>query len=79
MGLDLFVYPSGLRLVKRKDLLRAAREIAGDEWLLHREGRSHTVFRVCGRNVTVPRHAEINEITAGAILRDVRRAIEERR
>jgi mRNA interferase HicA len=60
--------------VKRVDLIKkvtvAARE-AGKDFTLVREGGSHSIFR-CGRqNVVVPRHLEINELTARRIMRDL--------
>ncbi len=35
------------------------------------EGGSHTVVTIAGRQTTVPRHNEINEITAKAILKQM--------
>jgi mRNA interferase HicA len=60
--------------VKRVDLIRkitAAAANAGTEFALVREGGSHTVFRYGSQNVVIPRHREINEQTARAILRDL--------
>ena len=37
---------------------------------LIREGANHTLYRVNGNPVTIPRHREINELTAKAILKD---------
>jgi len=34
-----------------------------------RQGRSHTVVRVGDRQTSVPRHKEINELTARAIIK----------
>lgn len=34
-----------------------------------REGGSHTVVKIGGRQTTVPRHSEVNEITAKAIIK----------
>ncbi|GAB3844971.1 hypothetical protein GCM10029963_22590 [Micromonospora andamanensis] len=36
-----------------------------------REGGSHTIFRYGSQNVVIPRHKEINELTARAILRSL--------
>ena len=58
--------------MKRRDLLKkiaAASADAGVEFSEVREGGNHTVYR-CGRdNVIVPRHNEINEITAKSIMK----------
>ena len=39
---------------------------------LVREGANHTLYRVKGNPVTIPRHREIDELTAKAILRDAK-------
>ncbi|MGC4745417.1 type II toxin-antitoxin system HicA family toxin [Micromonospora sp. DT201] len=36
-----------------------------------REGGSHTIYRYGPQNVVIPRHKEINEITARGILRSL--------
>lgn len=36
-----------------------------------REGGKHTIFDVGGQLVSVPRHREINELTAKGIMRDL--------
>lgn len=36
-----------------------------------REGGSHSIFRCGPQNVVIPRHREINEITARAIMPDL--------
>ena len=38
---------------------------------LVREGGQHTLYRLNGQNVVIPRHREINEITAKAIMKDL--------
>ena len=56
--------------MKRKDLI-AELERLGYKRL--REGSEHTVYRKAGkRQEQVPRHAEVNEETAKAILRRAR-------
>jgi len=56
--------------LKRKDLI-AELERLGYKRL--REGSEHTVYRKAGkRQEQVPRHAEVNEETAKAILRRAR-------
>jgi len=58
--------------VKRRELLdriaKASRK-GSLEFVLVREGGEHTLYRCGGQQFTVPRHAEINEITARSILR----------
>ncbi|GGN40229.1 mRNA interferase HicA [Actinoplanes campanulatus] len=60
--------------MKRRELIasleRKAKE-QGAAFEFVREGGSHSVYRYNGRNVVIPRHAEINEMTARAILRGV--------
>lgn len=43
---------------------------AGEE-VVTREGGSHTVVTIGDRQTTVPRHNEINEMTAKAILKQM--------
>jgi mRNA interferase HicA len=38
---------------------------------LVREGGQHTLYRLKGQNVVIPRHREINDITAKAIMKDL--------
>jgi hypothetical protein len=57
--------------VKRRDLLKELRRMAkarGVEYL-ETEGGSHTKVELGGKRTTVPRHNEINEMTAKAILK----------
>lgn len=44
---------------------------AGKEFTLIRQGGGHSVFQCGGQRVVVPRHREINERTARAIMRDL--------
>lgn len=58
--------------MKRTELLKQiakAAKAASADWVFVREGANHEVWSINGRRVTVPRHAEINEITARSILR----------
>lgn len=59
-------------LVKRSELLRRLHRVAKDRGVALDivEGGSHTKVRIGDRIVVVPRHAEINELTARAVLRD---------
>jgi mRNA interferase HicA len=43
----------------------------GKEFALIREGANHSIFQCGGRRVVIPRHREINEQTARAIMRDL--------
>ena len=66
--------------MKRRILLETARQIAESHattFDLVREGANHSVFRCRDQNVIVPRHREINEITAKSILRAVTEAARE--
>lgn len=51
--------------------MKRLNEIAKDkgESLDTREGGSHTVVKIGDRQTTVPRHNEINEITAKSIIK----------
>jgi mRNA interferase HicA len=65
--------------VKKRDLIAAARKVAGARgygFELLRQGGSHEVWQVAGRRITIPRHREINELTARAILAAVAEAVE---
>ena len=54
--------------MKRRDLVK---RIEGLGAAFVREGGQHTVYRTrSGRTVTVPRHNEVNDITARSILKD---------
>jgi mRNA interferase HicA len=60
--------------VKRADLIRkiaSAAQEAHTPFVLVREGAAHTIYRYGEQNVVIPRHREINEMTARAILRDL--------
>jgi mRNA interferase HicA len=57
--------------MKRRDLLKRINQIARTNGLAVTitEGGSHTKVTVGDKTTTVPRHAEINELTARGILR----------
>lgn len=60
--------------MKRRDLINRlgrAADKQGVTFSFLREGASHSIYSFGGRNVAIPRHAEINEITAKSILRKV--------
>ena len=56
--------------MKRRDLIRRVGEAAraaDRSWVLIREGAEHEVWGLNAKLVTIPRHREINEVTARAI------------
>jgi hypothetical protein len=60
--------------VKRRELLQKIGEAAGTRgrvWRLDRQGADHEVWALDGREITIPRHREIKELTARAILRQL--------
>lgn len=63
--------------MKRRDVIRRITEIAASRSLTVRlvEGGNHTVVIVNGARITtIPRHSEINELTAKSIIRQVEQA-----
>lgn len=59
-------------LVKQRDLIKRITEHAagvGVSWTLVREGGNHAVYRLGDTTIPVPRHREINEVTAVAIFK----------
>ncbi|MDD7541768.1 MAG: hypothetical protein SPK50_05750 [Mobiluncus porci] len=58
--------------MRRNDLLKRLRKIASEKGLTFElvEGGNHTKVRIGGRTLIVPRHTEINEMTARGILKD---------
>lgn len=67
--------------MKRRDLLRAldasARQ-AGLELAFVRHGGSHDIYRIEAFSVSIPRHNDVNELTARVIMRQVRDYLEGR-
>ena len=58
--------------MKRRELigrLGDAARVGGRTWALVRQGSEHEVWRLEDRRITIPRHREINEVTAQAIMR----------
>ena len=57
--------------MKRKDLMKTLGQIAKDSGkeLEVTEGGSHTKVKIGDQQTTVPRHKEINEITAKSIIK----------
>jgi hypothetical protein len=65
--------------MKRRDLMQKLREMAAAEGrdLVESEGGSHTKVTIGDRQSVVPRHREINELTARAILKQLAPTTEE--
>ena len=60
--------------MKRRDLMKQLDAEAKRQGLvveIVREGGSHTIVRIGDRQTTVPRHSEINEMTARSILKQM--------
>ena len=57
--------------MKRRDLIKAIEVMAMRDGhsVEMREGSNHTVVKVGSRRTTIPRHREINELTARSILK----------
>jgi mRNA interferase HicA len=60
--------------VRRDSLIRkiatAAAQV-GKEFVLLREGGSHSIFRCGGQCVVIPHRREVSELTARRIMRDL--------
>ena len=57
--------------MKKRDLvkhLRAVARAAGTNLAFVREGANHEVWTIAGERLVIPRHREINEHTARAII-----------
>lgn len=70
----LLVYVGRLTVVRRRALLRRIADAATINGLVLeqvREGANHTIFAVGDFQFSVPRHREINEYTAQAIMKDL--------
>jgi len=67
--------------MKRVDLIRRIRVAArngGLTWALVRQGSAHEVWALDGRQITIPRHREIDEGTARAIIQALATELGER-
>lgn len=63
--------------MKRRDLIKRINEMAKQdnvEWGLLRQGSNHEVWSYGGFRVVIPRHNEINELTAAGILQAIEEA-----
>jgi len=58
-----------VRQVELKTRIRRAAETRGITWRLVRQGGRHEVWTFGRTKITIPRHREINEITAQAIFK----------
>jgi hypothetical protein len=59
--------------MKRTELIGKIRKEARKakvEWELVRQGARHEIWRLGDLQVSIPRHREVNELTAQGILRD---------
>lgn len=60
--------------MNRRDLVgtiaRAAKE-AGLRWQLLRDTGAHEIWSLDGQRLSIPRHREINEVTAREIMKDL--------
>jgi len=66
-------------MVKQRDLIgRIARmaKTADVVWVLHSQGGRHEVWLLNGRKIEIPRHREINELTAKGIIRTAQNVID---
>lgn len=64
--------------MKRQALITTIAKMArkaGVAFTLRRHGANHDVYDLGGAMIVVPRHAEINEMTAQAILKQARAAL----
>ena len=64
--------------MKRKDLTKTLAQLAkanGVEFTFVRNGGSHDVWTFNGANIAIPRHNEVNEMTARTIIKTARGAI----
>lgn len=58
--------------MKRRDLVKHLQTVAraaGTNLAFVREGANHEVWTIAGKRLVIPRHREINEHTARAIIR----------
>ena len=60
--------------MKRRDLIKRIAGKAKEQqlnWEFVREGASHSLYQLGATRVVLPRHSEINEITALSIMKDL--------
>jgi mRNA interferase HicA len=64
--------------MKRTVLIRwigKAAKRAGTSWVFVRQGGNHEVWSCGSSMVTIPRHREINELTAQGLMKDLESAL----
>jgi mRNA interferase HicA len=67
--LTVYTYPCTVKPMKRRDLERALRQLG---WYFLRHGGKHDVWNDGKREEAIPRHTEIHDKLAQAILRRVK-------
>jgi mRNA interferase HicA len=67
--LTVYTYPCTVKPMKRRDLERALRQLG---WYFLRHGGKHDVWTNGKREEAIPRHTEIHDKLAQAILRRVK-------
>ena len=67
--LTMYTYPCTVKPMKRRDLERALRQLG---WYFLRHGGKHDVWTDGKREEAIPRHTEIHDKLAQAILRRVK-------
>ena len=67
--LTVYTYPCTVKPMKRRDLERALRQLG---WYFLRHGGQHDVWTDGKREEAIPRHTEIHDKLARAILRRVK-------
>lgn len=60
--------------MKRRDIIKAIDRIAKSEGMeaIYTEGGNHTKVRIGNRSTAIPRHNEVNEITARNIIKTIK-------
>jgi len=64
--------------MKRIDLLRVISRAATDAglpWVMTREGGNHSIFTLRDTQIQIPRHREIDELTAKAIMKHLEKEL----
>jgi hypothetical protein len=60
--------------MKRRNLIQKIKKAAKSaevDFDFVREGAAHTIYRCGGQQISVPRHAELNELTSKGIMTDL--------
>lgn len=67
--------------MKRIDLIRVISQAATDAglpWVMTREGGNHSIFTLRDTQVQIPRHRDIDELTANAIMKHLEKELGEK-